>query len=160
MLKKLLIVAMLGSSLVVQPAPAVADDKTIQVTDDDVEMNAAIATARASLPSFWQEMKAPGPGVAGFALKVAIPYAENRREHFWLTEIERHGDTISGLISNDPNNAKHVVKGQRYDFTDADISDWSFRRNGKIVGNETMRPLLKRLPPDDAERYRAMRETP
>jgi hypothetical protein len=29
-------------------------------------------------------------------------------------------------------------------------------RAGKMVGNYTMRPLLKRMPPNDATRYRAM----
>ncbi len=32
-------------------------------------------------------------------------------------------------------------------------------RDGKIVGNETMRPLLKRLPKAEAARYRAKLET-
>jgi uncharacterized protein YegJ (DUF2314 family) len=35
-----------------------------------------------------------------------------------------------------------------------------FMRNGKLVGNETMRPLLKRMPKEQADRYRAMYETP
>lgn len=33
-------------------------------------------------------------------------------------------------------------------------------RNGKIVGNETLRPLLKRLSPEDAQALRARLESP
>ena len=33
-------------------------------------------------------------------------------------------------------------------------------RNGKIVGGETIRPMLKRMPKADAEALRARLETP
>jgi hypothetical protein len=33
-------------------------------------------------------------------------------------------------------------------------------RNGKIVGNETMRPALKHMDPVEAEQYRATPEQP
>jgi Uncharacterized protein conserved in bacteria (DUF2314) len=35
--------------------------------------------------------------------------------------------------------------GDVTEFKEADISDWRFTRNGKIVGGET-RPLLKAMP--------------
>lgn len=161
MLKRLMIglMALIWATAIAAPA-AFSKDKVIRVPDNDTEMAAAIAKARSTLPEFWREMEAPGLGVESFSLKVAIPYGTNRHEHFWLTDIERRGDRISGVISNDPNDATHVVKGERYEFTEADISDWLIRRNGKMVGNETMRPLLKRMPEEQAEHYRAMYETP
>lgn len=152
--------AAIFASAALVPA-ARSQDRVIQVPDDDDEMNAAIAKARSTLPEFWRQREAPDPGVESFALKVAIPYGANRHEHFWLTDIERHGDKISGIISNDPNNAVRVHKGDRYEFAEADISDWLIRRNGgKMVGNETMRPLLKRMPKEQADYYRAQYETP
>jgi uncharacterized protein YegJ (DUF2314 family) len=45
-------------------------------------------------------------------------------------------------------------------FKEADISDWMFMRNGKIVGGETIRPLLKSLPKANADALRAKLETP
>ncbi len=45
-------------------------------------------------------------------------------------------------------------------FGDADISDWMFTRNGKIVGGETIKPLLKSLPKADADALRARMESP
>ncbi|MDO9383076.1 MAG: DUF2314 domain-containing protein [Hyphomicrobiaceae bacterium] len=161
MLKRMMISLMaLICAIAVTPPTTWAQDKVIRVPDDDAEMVAAIAKARATLPEFWREMEAPGPGVESFALKVAIPYGTDRHEHFWLTDVERRGDQISGIISNDPNNATHVAKGDRYEFTEADISDWLIRRDGKMVGNETMRPLLKRMPAEQAEQYRAMYANP
>lgn len=127
---------------------------------DDPAMAAAIAKARGSLGAFWQMFEKPQPGVDGFALKVAIPYGPNAHEHFWLTNIDRESDRLVGTIDNEPQDARQVRRGQRYPFTEANVSDWMFRRNGKIVGAETLRVMLPRLPPDQAQRFRAMLETP
>jgi uncharacterized protein YegJ (DUF2314 family) len=70
------------------------------------------------------------------------------------------GGRYSGIINNEPVYAKQVKAGERYEFGDAEISDWLFMRNGKMVGNETMRPLLKQLPQEEADEYRRIMETP
>lgn len=149
-----------AAAVAMPPGGLLARDKVINVPNEDTDMAAAIAKARASLAEFWKAKDAPKDGEEGFALKVRIPYGEGSGEHFWLLDIERAGDKYSGIISNDPNNATHVVKGQRYEFVETDISDWMFMRNGKMVGNETMRPLLTRMPKEQADQYRAMYEKP
>lgn len=131
----------------------------VSVLSEDKEMNAAIEKARASLHDFWKSYEAPGPGENDFALKVAIS-GNGSTEHFWLTRIERDGEKLSGLISNQPQSVKTVKMGQRYSFTPDMISDWTFKRNGKLVGNETMRVLLPRMPEEQAAVYREMYETP
>ena len=50
--------------------------------------------------------------------------------------------------------------GDKVEFTEADISDWMFMRNGKIVGGETIKPTLKSLPKADADALRARMEQP
>ena len=134
-------------------------DETIPVEASDAEMNAAIETARKSIGDFWRQFEDPDLGVDGFALKVRILDGETV-EHFWLIEIERSAFEFSGIINNEPNSVMTVKLGQRYVFKEADISDWLFRRNGKIVGNETLRVLFKSMPPEEAAEYRAMLETP
>ena len=143
----------------VMPTIAVAKDDVIQVPEDDAEMNAAIASARSSLPTFWDKLAKPEPGEDGFALKVRIVDG-GQSEHFWLVEVKRDGDKLSGRINNEPNLVGNVKEGDRYNFAEADITDWMFMRNGKIVGNATMRPLLKQMAPEEAEVYRKMLETP
>ena len=59
-----------------------------------------------------------------------------------------------------PRDAKTIRLGQRIEVADTQISDWLYMRSGKMVGNYTLRPLLKRMPPKDAERYRAMLADP
>lgn len=122
-------------------------------------MNAAVTKARRTLPEFWTAMEKPAPGVTDFALKVAIE-DKGQVEHFWLTGIVRQGDKLTGTISNDPEIVKNVKAGQRYDFAADRVSDWLFKRKGKMVGNETMRPMLTHMPKKEAETYRAMYETP
>jgi uncharacterized protein YegJ (DUF2314 family) len=141
------------------PGTGIAEDKVIGVESQDAEMNAAIASARNTLTEFWRAFEHPPDGAKGFALKVRIS-DKGKTEHFWLTEIQRKGDKISGLISNDPSSVMIVKPGQRYEFTGAEITDWMFLRNGKIVGNLTLRPLLKRMEPEQAEYYRRMLQKP
>ena len=133
--------------------------RLIRVPNSDPEMAAAIAKAHVSLPSFWKSLEQPAPDEEGFALKVAIKDGADV-EHFWLIDVARDGGKLSGTINNEPEIVGNVSNGERYEFTDADISDWLYMRNGKMVGNETMRPLLKRMPKSQAEQYRAMYETP
>lgn len=140
-------------------APVVPKERVISVLSEDKEMNAAIQSARHSIASFWRSYDGPGPGEADHALKVAVA-GNGTTEHFWLTRIKREGDKISGVISNQPQSVKTVRIGQRYVFSEDMISDWTFKRNGKLVGNETMRVLLPRMPEEQAAVYRQMYETP
>lgn len=146
----------------VPPAPAVAAppaETVISVLSEDKEMNAAIEKARGSLATFWSSYDAPAAGETDHALKVAIS-GNGSTEHFWLTRIKRDGGKLSGLISNQPQSVKTVKMGERYVFTPEMISDWTFKRNGKLVGNETMRVLLPRMPEEQAAVYRQMYERP
>lgn len=132
-----------------------AKDKTIDVRDNDQEMNAAIEKARATLSTFWQKYENPKPNEKNFALKVAIKQGPNI-EHFWLVNIERNNQKVYGIISNDPNYVTRVRKGQRIEIPQKDISDWMFIRNGKYIGSYTTRVLIKRMPPNQAAYYKKL----
>lgn len=160
MTKHLLAAILAAFALASLPMAASAQSDTlVTVPNEDPEMAAAIAKARAGLPAFWQSFARTGSGEEGFAIKVAIKDGADV-EHFWLVDVARDGDKLSGTINNEPGIVSNVENGARYEFTEADISDWLFQRNGKMVGNETMRPLLKRMPKAEAAQYRAMYETP
>jgi uncharacterized protein YegJ (DUF2314 family) len=135
------------------------EDKTISVESIDPEMNRAIEKARGSLSAFWTHYSNPGPGEKGFALKVRLDEG-SKHEHFWLVALERRGDQIFGKIDNDPNLIHNYKYGQVIQVELDRISDWMYFRDGKIVGNETLRPLLKRMPKAQADQFRARLETP
>ena len=65
-----------------------------------------------------------------------------------------------GTISNDPNIVASVKLGDRIAIPEADISDWLYMREGKMVGNRTLMTLLKTMPAKDAEAYKEMMAEP
>lgn len=133
----------------------------VDVPNNDPAMEAAKAEARASLPDFWKALEKPAPGEDMFNLKVSIPVGGNSTQHIWVGSIERlSGGRIAGRLGNVPRDIKDKKEGDRIEFEDKDVSDWMFMRNGKIVGNQTLRPLIARMPKAQADRYRAMLETP
>ncbi|MEJ0089851.1 MAG: DUF2314 domain-containing protein [Limisphaerales bacterium] len=134
-------------------------DKVINVADDDPEMLAAIAKARDTLPQFWQVLDKPEHGESEFALKVKIT-DKRGTEHFWATDIRRQDGKIMGTINNDPEVVASVKLGDKIQIPEADISDWLYMCNEKMVGNETLRPLLKKMPSDEAEKLKKIMANP
>ena len=160
-MKNLLCVVILTLLVLAAPAAVLAQDSTsIKVPNEDQEMNEARDKARGLLEHFWEKFTNPGPDDTGFAIKVALPHGRNNTESIWTKDIERKDGKISAVINNLPHDVKTVRLGERIEVADAQISDWMYMRAGKIVGNFTMRPLLKRMPPQDAARYRTMLADP
>ncbi len=134
-------------------------DKTVPVADDDTEMNAAIQKARAGLTEFWKIFENPKEGETDFCLKMKITDG-NGTEHFWVTSLKRRGGKIYGIIGNDPSVVRSVKFGQEVEVPEEMISDWLFLRNGKMVGNYTMRAVFKYMPRGEVERLKAKMEDP
>jgi uncharacterized protein YegJ (DUF2314 family) len=154
-----LVSAMLG--IPAQGARAEDHSPVIDVPSSDAEMAGAIAKARATLPTFWASYEAPKPSETGHSLKVRFPTGRNRGEHIWMMEVKRLPDGgFSGRFGNAPRDLPGKREGDLAEFRDADITDWMFMRNGRIVGCETMKPLLKSMSKADAAAFRARMETP
>jgi uncharacterized protein YegJ (DUF2314 family) len=134
-------------------------DRVINVEDDDPAMVAAIAKARSTLPQFWQAFAKPARGESEFSLKVKITDKKGT-EHFWANDIERRGGKTLGTINNDPSIVASVKFGDRIEIPEADISDWFYMRDGKMVGNRTLIPLLRTLPAKEAAAYRELLADP
>lgn len=142
-----------------QTAPATGG-ATISVPDTDPEMTEALRRARDSLARFWAVFDKPAAGEGGFALKVAVQIGTRDSEHIWTNDIKRDGDSVTGVVNNAPQKAKSVRFGERIPIPPEQISDWMYMRNGRIVGNFTLRPLLKHMAPAEAQRYRSMLAEP
>jgi uncharacterized protein YegJ (DUF2314 family) len=152
-------IAVLGSLRCV--AKAEDQSAVIDVPSSDAEMAAAISKARATLPVFWASYENPRPSERGHSLKVRFPYAANNGEHIWMAEVNKlGGGRYSGRFANAPLYLPGKHAGDLVEFSEADISDWMFMRNGKIVGGETIKPLLKSMPTAEADALRARMETP
>ncbi len=133
----------------------------INVPSGNAEMSAAIAKARATLATFWASYEAPKPSEKGHSLKVRFPNAHDDGEHIWIAEVKKLAvGRYSGRFANTPRYLPGKREGDVTEFKEADITDWMFIRNGKIVGGETIKLLLKSLPKPDADALRAKMETP
>lgn len=154
-----LMLTLLLAALALIPACSKEADTAVSVASDDPEMLAAIAKARETLPQFWTTFEKHEHGESGFALKVKIT-DKNGSEHFWATDLERRDGKIMGTINNDPNVVSTVKFGERIEIPESDISDWLYMRDGKMVGNETVKPLFKTMPTDEAKRVKSMMANP
>ncbi len=128
-------------------------DGTFYVRSEDAEMSEAIATARRTLPDYWDVFEKRSLGEADFSLKVKISDSHGS-EHFWLVDVTRENGVVYGTLDNDPTVVTTVKAGDRFSVSMEDVSDWGYFRNGKMHGKHTLRVLLKHMPPQEAEMYR------
>ena len=162
---KCLVVAVAAAVLALFGSPAAvrAQDRSpvIDFSTANPEMNAAIAKGRATLPTFWASYDAPKSSETGHSLKVRFPSARRGGEHIWIADVKKSPDgRYSGKFANTPRELPGKKAGDLTEFVEADITDWMFMRNGKIVGGETIKSSLKALPKADADALRARMETP
>lgn len=139
------------------PSQALAQSGTLSVQAGDAILGAATERARARLAVFWRAHAAPAEGESRFALKVAFSEGD-RMEQVWITQVERRDGRIVGRVNNKPALIGSLELGQRIEVEEADIADWLFMRDGKIVGNETLKALFARLPADKAVYFRSLHE--
>jgi uncharacterized protein YegJ (DUF2314 family) len=132
-------------------------DTLIESDYDEAEMEAAIARARKEVDTFIAEVSKPTG--ENHAVKVPIT-DDNGTEHFWLIDVSYRNGQFEGVINNEPGIVKNVRIGEKRKVNRSEISDWMFMRDGKLYGNYTMRPLLKSMPKEEADKYRSMFANP
>ena len=136
------------------------DPPVVDVPAADTEMITAIAHARDTLPRFWASYDAPKPTESGHCLKVRFA-GDGYVEHIWMADVEKLPDgSYSGRFSNEPDNLPGKDIGDQAEFKQADISDWMFMRNEKVVGGETIKVVLNSMPKEEADAMRARMEQP
>lgn len=140
-------------------SPASAKDKTVGVPRDDPEMVKAIQTARSTLPIFWETYERRPAKETDFSLKVKMTDGRSV-EHFWMSDITRLDGKVFGVVSNDPNSVMTLSKGQRVEIAESDITDWLFYRNGKMVGNRTLRAMFRFMSREDVRRFKEILADP
>jgi uncharacterized protein YegJ (DUF2314 family) len=111
------------------------------VDPDSPEMIEAIASARKSLPYFWDK-RATALNPEDYMVKVAIEDGE-MTEHFWLKDPRIEGENVIGTIENDPGVVKTVKYGETVTVPESKISDWMYSEGDLMHGNYTARVLAK-----------------
>jgi uncharacterized protein YegJ (DUF2314 family) len=145
-LRLLVLFAWLGAAA----ALSAIDDRVIGVSKDDVEMNKAMADARAHLPHFWQVMAEAKNGEEDFSIKVRITDGKDV-EYFWCIDLKLEKGVVTAEVGNEPELVKTVEEGQRIPVKESDIVDWLYMKNDKMIGNYTSRPLMKSMTKEELE---------
>ena len=140
-------------------APAFPDgvDPFPLVRKGEPARSAAFTRAAATLGVFLAAWRHPSSGATGFAVKLGLADAQDSTgftlvrpdseatafvEWFWCGELQGDGERFTARIHNEPDSLRNVRYGQVVRFTQADIGDWMYWRDGKIVGNATECPAL------------------
>jgi uncharacterized protein YegJ (DUF2314 family) len=158
---RFLLATIAAFALLTQPALAQKDrqgqgDTIVEYADDDAAMNAAIESARASLPHFFAEFDAaPAQGREAFSLKVGMPTSSGGQEHIWVDQLRREGHELVGALANEPNWLPGMHLGSRVVIDPELISDWSIMAPEGLYGSYTTRVMLPAL---DAATAAQMRE--
>lgn len=130
------------------------EDRIVQVSVDDVAVNAAKQQARAGLDDFFARLDAPKPSESDFGLKFDLNHGHPERgqaEIIWASDISRGLDgEIYGVLDNVPATAG-FANGQRVEIPRESIADWAIRVGDKFQGHYTTRVLIAQLPEAEAD---------
>ena len=125
-------------------------DRIVMAKAGNKELDVAIEKALSELPLFWNRFDHPKTGDDSFSVKVQIMDSYGC-EYFFLDDIKRSGDTVSGVIDAQPQIVKCVKVNQRVEVPANKVVDWLFMANGKMKGNFTSRALINDIPKEDRE---------
>jgi uncharacterized protein YegJ (DUF2314 family) len=127
------------------------DDPILDVRADDPEILGARARARREIDDVMARHKASPLE----ELSIKAPITDGIHvEHVWLANVTYEDGVFSGTIDNDLGRVKTRRLGDVVRVKKDEISDYMYEENGKIRGNYTLRALLDRLPPEEAEMWR------
>src|SRR2546430_16715644 len=166
------IVALLGSFVLVAGAWAAEEEKTqTQPTtagtaatssaahpdyahcgDDDKEMGRAVENAQRTLGFFMAALRAHKNSDGVFEIKKAFVDGD-KVEHIWIRGVTFDGKNFHGAVDNRPVEVANTHLGQRVTVAPKDVDDWSFVKDGKLIGAYTTRVLYARLTPEEKAEY-------
>ena len=118
----------------------------ISVDSADAEMNTAISQARQTVDDFLRVLATPKPNQTDFSAKRPYPTKNGSGdEHIWISHLTYDGKLLHGRVGDDPVNIANLKIDDEVSFPPAELSDWMYLEDGKIVGGYTIRVLRKRM---------------
>lgn len=131
---------------------AQAQDRVVDVTRDDAEMNAAIAKAQASLDRFLAVLDQPPASATGFTVKVRVAH-DNGAEYLWIKPVRRRDSGFVGTVANEPDYLPDLHLGQEISFERDAITDWGYDQDSKKHGFFTVCVMFKHMSADEVRQY-------
>ena len=124
------------------------------VEDDDAKMNQAMIDAKNSIGDFKKAIASDNPNFEYFTIKQKFE-ADGGAEHIWVGDIQLIDNVLMGIIANEPVYTSEVQLGDTITVNNADISDWMYYDEGKVVGGFTIRAIRDALSPVEQAQFDA-----
>ena len=118
-------------------------DELYHAEDEDADMQRAFEQAGRGLQGFLATWRSPPSDASDFAVKVGLKAGDDT-EYFWISPFREEGEGFKGVLNNQPRMVKNVAMGDEISFARAEIVDWLYYSNGKMVGNFTACAMLRR----------------
>lgn len=150
---KLLILTLVLFPCLVLASEEKIGDKTVNVSEENRVMNAAIAEARRTLDQFLRIHKNPPQGASNFKLKVMLS-DDSGVEHVWFSPFKEIEGGFSGVLVNEPSVVKSVEYGKVYAFKREQITDWGYVLDDVQYGSYTVCALFKFMDKRIVEQYK------
>lgn len=148
-MKKTLIVLFYLSLLACQSDPKVikrdGQPDVSLLEADNSKMNNAIKLANKTLGKFDLALLSNDTKLRMLSIKARFATPDGGGEHIWLSDIAIKDNQYHGVIANVPFSTKEVKLGDTVMVTKAQISDWKYIQNGKLIGGYTIRVSRNQL---------------
>jgi uncharacterized protein YegJ (DUF2314 family) len=139
------------------PTSASDDEKsTISVASEDADINRAITQAKSTFGTFSGALNTDGADRDAFAVKIAFEAdadSGSESEHIWLSDVRVSGDKITGLINNEPEYIARLSMGDEVTVDVADLSDWYYIQDGKMIGGYSIRVFRDRMSAEERAQF-------
>jgi uncharacterized protein YegJ (DUF2314 family) len=120
---------------------------------DDPEMAEAMHKSRKTVNQFLTALSSGDTTAYNFGVKAAFPIPDGTNEHIWLTNVEASGDSIFGVIDNEPDFTTAVKFGQRVAIQKDSITDWNYTKAGKLIGGYSIRLMRNRMTKEEQAQF-------
>ncbi|WP_295476755.1 DUF2314 domain-containing protein [uncultured Pseudomonas sp.] len=117
------------------------------VESEDPELQRAVAAARSTFKFFYRELsweyRRIIPALDMAAVKVAFPVEqagpdEPSVENMWVSDIEFDGQTLRGVLLNEPHWVHSLQAGDPVSVPFTDLVDWMYVCAGQVYGGFTV----------------------
>lgn len=135
----------------IAPDPA---EQIVNVSNDDLEMNAAIQRAQETLPLFIEAYQTSSYADDHFTIKVKFPYGTgDAAEHMWITDLTVTEKGFTGILGNEPEYIHDLQMGDTVDVKLENVTDWMILRDGQMLGGFSVHLLRSRMSETEQKQF-------
>jgi uncharacterized protein YegJ (DUF2314 family) len=124
----------------------------VPTTGADPELDAAIEQARGSLDTFIETIATAHADRTFVAVKVRFFPPSESPQDIWVDEVTYSNGVFRGNMGDDIPSLK-LELGKKIIVQKKDVIDWMIVQDGKLIGGYTIRLAVKRMSPEDRQRF-------